>query len=184
MRAIIISRIIFIAGIIVLLAGLYNAWNMARFEDYSGLTPGGTTSVEWSTFFMIAGSSIMNGIVLIGIAEVIRLLDGILKKEPVTQSPSITKPTEQESVVPSQEEINTGWNLTREDEEKIYELYSDKAILEIRLANLEGYCIVKVQDTSRPLNPEIKVVDVGGFSAKDVQDTEKRNKILEWYYQQ
>ncbi|CDO02908.1 hypothetical protein BN988_01388 [Oceanobacillus picturae] len=184
MRAIIISRILNVAGFIVFITGIINAWRVSRFEEYSGLDPEGTITMEWSTFFMVSGSAIMNGIILIGIAEVIRLLDGILKKEPVTQSPSITKPTEQESVVPSQEEIKTGWNLTREDEEKIYELYSDKAILEIRLANLEGYCIVKVQDTSRPLNPEIKVVDVGGFSAKDVQDTEKRNKILEWYYQQ
>jgi hypothetical protein len=184
LRAIIISRIIFIAGIIVLLAGLYNAWNMARFEQYTDFGAEVNQTLDWSTFFMLAGTSLMYGFILIGIAEVIRLLDGILKKKIVTQTTSLTKPTEQESVVFSQEEINTGWNLTREDEEKIYELYSDKAILEIRLANLEGYCIVKVQDTSRPLNPEIKVVDVGGFSAKDVQDTEKRNKILEWYYQQ
>ncbi|MFD1174068.1 hypothetical protein [Oceanobacillus picturae] len=184
MRAIIISRIIFVTGIIVLLAGFYKAWNMARLNQFSDYNPEGTATIDWDTFFMLAGTSLMYGFILIGIAEVIRLLDGILKKETFTQTPSLTKPTEQESVVFSQEEINTGWNLTREDEEKIYELYSDKAILEIRLANLEGYCIVKVQDTSRPLNPEIKVVDVGGFSAKDVQDTEKRNKILEWYYQQ
>ncbi|MFD2630130.1 hypothetical protein [Oceanobacillus kapialis] len=183
MKAMITSRILLVVGIIIILAGLYNAWDMARYDDYSGYGQS-NGSIEWARFFMFAGSSMLYGFVLVGLAEIIRLLHKILLKEPVNQIHTITKTNDSESVVTAQEQANTVWELSREDEEKIYDLYSDKAILEIRPANMMGYCIVKVQDKSSPLNPEVKVVDVGGFKAKAVHDTDKRNAILEWYYQQ
>ncbi len=159
---------------------------MARYEEYSGLEPGGTITMEWSTFFMVFGSSVMNGVVLIGVAEVIRLLHKIYTKEPIklTTHSAAKLSSERESVITGNEKINTVWKITREDEEKIYELFSGKAILEIRPANIEGNCVVKVQDTSGPLNPEVKVVDISSFNATEVQDTERRNKILSWYHQQ
>jgi hypothetical protein len=53
--------------------------------------------------------------------------------------------------------------------------------LEIIPSQKEGYCIIKLQDKDGPLNPYIKIVDVSGPDAEEVQDEPVRQEIMDWY---
>jgi hypothetical protein len=175
MKVNIISIILFVTGIIVVIVGVYTAYQNANYHNPIGSDPYATT-MDWPMFFMMLYSPVAFGMLLIGVSEVIRLLH--------KQQFTLKNNNEfLEKSEPDEDAQNTSdvWAMSEADEEKIYELYSDKAILEIIPTQKEGYSIIKLQDKDGPLNPYIKVVDVSGFGAKEVHDETTRREIMNWY---
>ncbi|GAA0422691.1 hypothetical protein PD280_22135 [Virgibacillus salarius] len=143
----------------------------------------------WQSFFTIAGRWFLGGVLLIGVSEVIRLLVSINnhiyndrkqtreKGKRMTDDESGYSQTTEREQTDMQEE----WNLRPADEEKIYRIFNNEAILEMRLAPIKGYCVVKLQDKDSPINPYVKVIEVTETVAKEVRNAEIRKRVLEWY---
>ncbi|MBR7796350.1 MULTISPECIES: hypothetical protein [Virgibacillus] len=143
----------------------------------------------WQSFFTIAGRWFLGGVLLIGVSEVIRLLVSINnhiyndrkqtreKGKRMTDDESGYSQTTEREQTDMQEE----WNLRPADEEKIYHIFNNEAILEMRPAPIKGYCVVKLQDKDSPINPYVKVIEVTETVAKEVRNAEIRKRVLEWY---
>jgi hypothetical protein len=116
--------------------------------------------------------------VLVGIAEVIRLLH---KRQFHPLKVAEGEVPANTSLAEDSDDPVKIWTISEADEQKIYELYSDKAILEIIPSQREGYCLIKMQDKDGPLNPYIKIVDVSGIGAREVHDETIRKEIMHWY---
>lgn len=178
MRVNIIGIILGLTGLIVFGIGIYNAYQSAIYENPIAGDPTAAT-MDWTMFFMMLSGPATFGLMLIGISEVIRLLH----KQQFTLKNSNEMPSfsEKKKLAAETEKTSDVWTVIEADEEKIYELYSDQAILEIIPSQKEGYCIIKLQDKNGPLNPYIKVVDVSGHGAREVHDETVRQEILAWY---
>ncbi|WP_164216071.1 hypothetical protein [Virgibacillus sp. YIM 98842] len=177
MKVNIIGVILFITGVVIIIVGLYSAYQSANYETPIAGDPYATT-MDWHMFFMMLPSSVAYGAALIGISEVIRLLHNQHNDKLINSAESVSANTAQPADVEDPAKV---WTISETDEEKIYELYSDKAILEIIPSQKEGYCIIKLQDKDGPLNPYIKIVDVSGPDAEEVQDEPVRQEIMDWY---
>ncbi len=177
MKVNIIGVILFITGVIIIIVGIYSAYQSANYENPIAGDPYAST-MDWHMFFMMLPGSVAYGAALIGLSEVIRLLHNqhihkLINSEKSVSANSAPAPDEEESV--------KIWALSEAEEIKVYELYSDKAILEIIPSYKEGYCIIKLQDKEGPLNPYIKIVDVSGPAAEEVQDEPVIQEIMRWY---
>jgi hypothetical protein len=171
----IIGIILFITGVIIVINGVVGTYiSISEFRsiDISGEP---ATYIDWTNFFMMASGPLTYGMVLIGVSEIIR----ILHKHHL--HPTKNKVKENPDSADEIENTSERWAISEAVEEKIYELYSDKAILEIMPSQKEGYCIIKLQDKNGPLNPYIKIADVSGFGAREVHDETIRQEIIIWY---
>ncbi|GAB3061748.1 hypothetical protein [Virgibacillus ainsalahensis] len=179
MQGNIIGKILFVIGIVVIITGVFSAYNMANSTSYTGLGNEGVT-MEWAIFLPVAGRAVVLGMVLIGLAEVIKLLRQLNARHREVEHlrrPLGAEP-QQSGVLYEKTEESSDWDLEEGDILKIYELYSREAILEILPSKLEGYCVVKLQNDE---GAHIKVVDIGGFSAEEVQNTDIVKKVTDWY---
>ncbi|UJL47334.1 hypothetical protein KFZ58_05425 [Virgibacillus sp. NKC19-16] len=177
----IIGRILFYVGIVVMVVGVILAYSMANVTNYGGPAGNRETTIQWPIFFHTAIRAVIAGLLLIGFSEIIKLLHSINSKTGLVKGTTTnTGATDHDK----DEEQPTEWKLSKTDEEKIYEAYADKAILEIIPSSFEGYCIVKLQEYDGPLDPVIKVVDIGGLSVQEVAGAVTRKKILDWYKEQ
>ncbi|WP_373895400.1 hypothetical protein ACUL41_13675 [Virgibacillus natechei] len=182
MKGNIIGRILFYVGIGLMVVGVILAYSMANVPSYTGATPTGNeeTTMQWPIFFHTAGRAVIAGLLLIGFSEIIKLLHSINSKSGLVKEPVTTA-----GAADNNEEVQpTEWKLSKADEEKIYEAYADKAILEIIPSSFEGYCIVKLQEYDGPLDPVIKVADIGGLNVQEVADAVTRKKVMDWYKEQ
>ncbi|MBP1970564.1 hypothetical protein J2Z83_002685 [Virgibacillus natechei] len=182
----IVGRVLLYTGIVFIIAGLFLGISMI--VAHSARLPANMEG-EIRIMDMLVGFSnsslpyIIGGFLLIGASEIIKLLHSInrkpgLYKEVATMQQSDTGVNIQKI---EDESRPTDWKLSKTDEEKIYEAFSDKAILEIIASPFEGYCIVKLQEYDGPLDPVIKVVDLNGLNLQEVKDHATKQKILDWY---
>lgn len=157
-----IASILRIIGVIVIIIGFLSLLFWSSGDHTEGL--GNLSSqLGWSSFF----SSIVSGVILIGFAEVISLLQGIYNRQ--------AKPVEQPSqegnleVQPTQK---TGEFMPTGDVlEGIYAFYEKKneQVKEIRPTHYEGIAIVD-------LERRVDVIDVNGFTPK-VLTKEERSRL-------
>ncbi|GAB3799782.1 hypothetical protein [Virgibacillus kimchii] len=178
MKVNVISIILFVTGIIIIVGGFIMAYNHSNYSGSVNFSGEHAMVFDWFGFFMMMSNPLSYGLVLIGIGEVIRLMH---KRFDQTVENQVIKQTGQAIPETNTEHESRAWTFSEEDEEKVYELYSDKAILEMLPSKKEGYCIVKLQDKEGPLDPHIKVVDVSGFGAREVHDEKIRQEILDEY---
>ncbi|MEC5425677.1 hypothetical protein QGM71_19595 [Virgibacillus sp. C22-A2] len=181
-----IGRILSYIGVIIIISGLIAGYNMSTYVHYVDGYGNEERFFEWTSFFVLAGGSFLFGVALLGFSEVINLLHIIsgrinsLKLTNENKKPSIYEENHEiEDMVKSKE-----WTLQESDEQKIYQLFSDKAILEIKPTEVEENCIVRLQDREGPLSPYVTVVDVSGMMASEVQDVELKQHLIAWYNEQ
>ncbi|RKQ33957.1 hypothetical protein [Oceanobacillus halophilus] len=178
----IIGNILFFTGIGLIVVGIISAYLNAEYVNYVGPHGEEETVFEWRFFLSSMTQSIFNGMMLIAFSEFIKYLDALKNKNMQGDTPTQEHHNEHSSlpVTPSEKKHEV-WTLTENDQEKIYELYANQAILEITASNTKGYCIVKVQDYNGPLDPGLKVVDVRGQAAEEVHHAETVNQLLASY---
>ncbi|AXI08539.1 hypothetical protein CV093_06555 [Oceanobacillus sp. 143] len=178
----IIGRILFYLGIVVIIIGIVHSIVNSYQLDYEmGGYGGEEYKFFWSTFLYLFPSAFLNGLILIGLSEAIRLLDSINRKEPPTIITAGEQVKNNEGIQVVSNDKPEVWEISEAEEEKIYELYADKAILEITPYITKGYCIVKLQDYDGPLKPFVKVLDLNGINPEEVQNLDRRKEIIQWY---
>src|SRR5690625_4536353 len=119
MKVNIIGIILFITGIIVLIVGVFNAYQSSNYGNPIADDPYATT-MDWSVFFMMLSGPVLFGMVFIGISEVIRLLH---KQQLTLSNNNGMKHLEKIDLAKETEETADVWAVSKADEEKIYELY-------------------------------------------------------------
>ncbi|RDW19724.1 hypothetical protein [Oceanobacillus chungangensis] len=178
----IIGSILYYLGITIIIIGTITAIiNSYQLSYEMGGYGGEEYKFFWSQFLYLFSSAFFNGLILIGISEVIRLLDSINRKEPPTIITAGEQMKNNEGIQVFSNDKPEVWKISAAEEEKIYELYADKAILEITPYITKGYCIVKLQDYDGPLKPFVKVLDLNGIHPEEVQNLDRRKQIIEWY---
>jgi|SRR5690625_908476 len=178
MKVNIISIILFVTGVFIIILGIYSAYQNANYENPVASDPYAST-MDWHMFFMMLPSSIAYGAALIGLSEVIRILHK--RHFYISKSAEGIVSANTASAAEEIEDISKTWTVGEADEGKLYELYSDKAILEIIPSQKQGYCIIKLQEKDGPLNPYTKIVDVSGGGAREVHNESIRQEIMTWY---
>lgn len=135
-------------------------------------------AVNFGGNLSILFSSLVSGMLFIGFAEVITLLQKILFQLQ-QDSPNANSSSSQESVEEQQREQKE-WHLSKQDQEDIQELYKNQKITNIEASPFEDYCIVQIEGENH-----IDVVELGGFKPKKVSfaaEPELVNDIQKWYY--
>ncbi|PAV29654.1 hypothetical protein CIL05_09785 [Virgibacillus profundi] len=179
MKQNILGRIIFWFGIAVIVIGIIQAYIMASNTFYDDGFGHQEVRIEWRFFFQMAFQYLVDGMIIIGISEVIKLLHNANGKiSGLKLFKADNRPEHQSDIANEVPEQSSDWKLEEMDVEKIYELYSDAAIIELLPSQMEGYCVVKLQKDEGAF---IKIVDVGGFSAQEVQNPEIKKKVTDWY---
>ncbi|WP_337018265.1 hypothetical protein [Oceanobacillus massiliensis] len=169
------SRFLFYFGIVIMVLGAIQSYLNAQMMEYDNYGNETAMGFEMRYFLMSLIPYLFNGAVVIALSEIVKLLISLnLKPGEASASPGISSATEEETA--EIQEIN--WSLSESDEEKIYELYSDKAILEIAPSRMQGYCIVTLHEFNGQLNSYKKVVDIAGTGAKEVHDPVIQKKAL------
>lgn len=183
MKGTIIANILLGAGVLFILISFIHALNMANMPYGVGGPPGSNIDrgIDWRQFFLMFSNSFINGMMLIGLGEIVRILYRIKQKKLEVVMPAGTGTLPQKQVSQPNEEPaqqTSEWNLEEKDVWKIYELYAGSAILELLPSQMYGYCVVKLQTDE---GTKVKVANVQGTSAEEVDDPEIRNKIISWY---
>lgn len=184
----IVGRVLLYTGIVFIIAGLFLGISMI--VAHSARIP---TNMEGQlgiievlgSFVSTSLGYLIGGFLLIGASEIIKLLHSINRKTDLYKE--VATMQRSDAGVDNKiedEDRPTDWKLSKTDEEKIYEAFSDKAILEIIASSFEGYCIVKLQEYDGPLDPVIKVVDLNGLDLQEAKDHATKQKILDWYKEQ
>ncbi|MFZ3580108.1 hypothetical protein [Virgibacillus sp. DJP39] len=164
-----IAKVLFIVGVAQITIGLFVGivFGLAN-VDYGG-------EFSWALFLTWSIGGFILGILFIGFAENIQLLQRIYLK------------------MSNEEEMETGEELSMEypsdsnewflpeDREKIGLFYKNETILEIVPSLIEGYCIVKLEYGTSQF---VRVVDIQGFGASEVEDGEIKSSIITWYNKQ
>ncbi|WP_085992933.1 hypothetical protein [Oceanobacillus senegalensis] len=174
--------VLFYGGIVVIILGCITSYINAESIHHVG-PYGEETIFEWRFFFSSITQYIFHGFILIGFSELLKLLEGLNHRKIQVNIPESTNDEISSTSVPFSNSvgdipIHESWTVDLKDQEKVNELFSDQAILEISASGCKGYCIVKVQDFDGPLQPELKVVDVRGDVAEEIRNTEVVNKLL------
>ncbi|ASN06807.1 hypothetical protein [Virgibacillus necropolis] len=159
-----IAKILFIIGVAQITIGIF-----------AGILIGSNYE-SWAIFFIWSIGGFILGMLFIGFAENIQLLQRIYMKmteEEVLQDNDVIV----EEVKESEPVESDGWYLP-EDREKIEHYYKNETIIEIAPSPIEGYCIVKLAYAS---NEFVRVVDIHGFGLKEVQDEDIKSSVISWY---
>lgn len=163
------AKILFIVGVVQITIGLLGGVIFgAEAMDYGN-------SFNWSMFCLWFIGGFTLGILCIGFAEIIQLLQRIYLKmnnEHLVNENELINDTETET---------NEWYLPYEDREKIEHYYKNESILDIVPSIVEGYCIVKLMYGSTEY---VRVVDVHGFGLREVDDEETKSAIIAWYNKQ
>ncbi|MFC4558976.1 hypothetical protein ACFO3D_12310 [Virgibacillus kekensis] len=177
----IVARILFIIGIAQMAIGVLVGLVLGN--QYASL-------MNWSVFFTWAIGGFILGMLFIGFAENIRLLDAINKKtlprdpwNSETRQEDDTKAAVSPEIHGVNEEgINRGstasWRLEEEDRNEIKQFYVGHEISEIVPSPYEGYCLVKLKYEESFF---VRVVDINGFGVQEVEDAELKHSIIKWY---
>ncbi|WP_010529720.1 hypothetical protein [Lentibacillus jeotgali] len=162
----IIAKILFIIGIAQMAAGLIIGIIAVSANYYM---------VSWSVFFAWTGGGFVIGMLFIGFAENIRLLNSINEKNALLKaSPKQVQHNAESNVRDPQPE----WTLEEDEKAKIRETYQDETIVEIVPAPRENYCLVRLQ---RGDEFYVRVVYVGEFGAQETEDAGIRQSVIQWY---
>lgn len=163
----IVAKILFIIGVAQITIGVFVGL-LFGFED-----AGFGNQFGWTLFFIWSVGGFFLGMLFIGFAENIQLLQRIYFKmdgEKSQQTPILVEEVEPEE-----------WFLPFDDREKIEQYYKNETIMEIIPSNIEGYCIVKLEYGS---NQFVRVVDIHGFGVQEIQDEATKSSIITWYNNQ
>ncbi|WP_404451484.1 hypothetical protein LG329_14285 [Virgibacillus necropolis] len=165
----IIAKILFIIGIAQITVGILGGILCAiQVSDY-------VDTFSWGIFFAWSIGGITIGMLFIGFAENIQLLQRINSKMNVEEL------DQEEELVEAIPTDPNDWFLPGEDREKIEQYYQNETIIDITPSNEEGYCVVKLEYGS---NEFVRVIDIHGFGVREVQDEEIRSSIITWYNNQ
>lgn len=150
--------------VISLIAGLYQGSIAAEMMGNMMHHRGGG-SFHFMSFLTTAGIGVVAGLVLIGLAEMIQLLHE-------QQAPEAKKAANNEQSLQK-----TALKLGGVEKEKIEKLFGQQ-VKNIYTTPFESLCIVILKQEVASV---IKVVDVGGFNAKEVHEKEVIDQVMEWY---
>ncbi|WP_100011223.1 hypothetical protein [Lentibacillus sediminis] len=177
-----IANILLGAGVLFIVIGTFHAYAMSQIPYGVGMQGSNIDQeTDWRQFFFMMSDRFINGMLLIGMAEIIRVLYRIKHKKVEVVMPAGTGTLPQQQVSQPNEEPAqqaSEWKLEEKDVWKIYELYAGSAILELLPSQMYGYCVVKLQTDE---GTKVKVANVQAASAEEVDDPEIRNKIISWY---
>lgn len=165
----IVAKILFIIGVAEITIGIFVGL-LFGFEN-----AGFGNQFSWGLFFIWSVGGFILGMLFIGFAENIQLLQRIYRKLDV-------KEAEQDHVLV--EEMPTEpeeWFIPSADQKKIEEYYKNETIIDITPSHIEGYCIVKLEYGS---NEFVRVIDIHGFGVQEVQDEATKSSIITWYNNQ
>ncbi|MFD2761534.1 hypothetical protein [Lentibacillus juripiscarius] len=132
---------------------------------------------NWTMFFSFTLGGFVCGMLFIGFAENIRLLQNIY---------DMLKPKEaSEKLAGSQKVHDTPdrdkpdqWELEESEKEKIYDYYQDESIVEIVPAPEENHCLVRFRNGNEYF---VRVVYVRGFEVEEIDNGTTRQSIIKWY---
>lgn len=165
MRDNFVAKLLFIIGVAQITIGIFVGILFAVEGTGYG------NQFRWALFFAWSIGGFMVGMLFIGFAENIQLLQRIYLKmngnEMVEPEPVDDKPSD-----PNE------WYLPSEDRERIEHYYKNETILEIVPSEVEGYCIVKLEYGT---NEYVRVVDIHGFGVQEIHDEETKSAIIGWY---
>ncbi len=171
-----LGRILLYLGFATIVIGFIQAIMTAQIMDYDPY--GNETPIfEWRYFLMTFLQSLISGVTIIALAEIIRLLNSLNSNFQNIQQ-ATSNPQPQPIPESSDDRPADKWSIDEADQEKIYKLYTDKAILEMIPSYKEGYCIVTLQEFNGPLSSFKKVVDINGNEAREVRDPILISQIL------
>lgn len=163
----IVAKILFIIGVAQITIGIF----IGLLFGFEG--SGFANQFGWALFFTWSVGGFVIGMLFIGFAENIQLLQRIYFKMGGDNEP------QQGQMMPEEEAIGPeDWFLPFEDREKIEQYYKNETIIEIIPSHIEGYCIIKLEYGS---NQFVRVVDIQGFGIREVQDEETKSQIITWY---
>ncbi|MEW9675731.1 hypothetical protein ABRT01_06025 [Lentibacillus sp. L22] len=205
MRENIVAKILLIIGVAIMVIGLITGIGMGygHYHSYFGFESG----IVWSIFFSYLFAGFMIGMLFIGLSEIIKLLHSINERmhftkhqtaEPdrnttmadnqpeVPSESNAIQPALSESVEPVQSDPSQPsgatpkqWALSETDREKITDLYCNEQILDMIPSNIEGYCVVKMMGSDD--RQFVRIVDVCGFGAEEINDPDLKQQIITWY---
>lgn len=164
----IVAKILFIIGVAQITIGIF----VGILFGFEGAEYGNQFS--WALFFTWSVGGFILGMLFIGFAENIQLLQKIYLKI------GREVPEQEHDLVEEMSTGSNGWYLP-EDRERIEQYYKNETILAITPTDVEGYCIVKLTYDS---NEYVRVVDIHGFGVQEVQDEETKSSIISWYNEQ
>jgi hypothetical protein len=172
-----VGKVLRVIGLVQIAAGLIIGLVWGGSNDPSG------ESFNFSVFISCTATGFISGILFIGFAEIIHLLQKIynqLQGLPTIKMAAGPEPGEPSTDTGSTQEINMGEpvELNDLDKEKVLALYNNQKLADILPTPYEGYCIVQFSNRD-----EISIVDVGGFKAVESKDIEMNQKIKQWYEQ-
>ncbi|SES65063.1 hypothetical protein SAMN05216389_101252 [Oceanobacillus limi] len=131
---------------------------------------------NFSIFITWTLGGFVSGMLFIGFSEVIKLLHEINWKMKVPESgkaEGLMLDTNQKQV-----NVTVNWELEEAELEKIKDFYQEEEIIEIIPANIEGYCVVKLQQETGRM---IRIVEVSGFGVEEINEGKTKKKIIRWY---
>ncbi|GAA0440204.1 hypothetical protein GCM10008983_16450 [Lentibacillus halophilus] len=157
-----IAKILFVIGLALMGAGVI-----------SGLLLINMPGTNWSTFFSSALGGFVSGMLFIGFAENIRLLQSIHDR--------LTPETEtRESETLEKQNINdrvVQWTLEDSEKEKISDYYRDE-VVDIIPSPKTHYCLVQLRNEQEYY---VKVVYIGGFGVQETENAAIRHDVIAWY---
>ncbi|WP_164669881.1 hypothetical protein [Virgibacillus doumboii] len=163
----IVAKILFNIGVAEIAVGIITGLILGNQDPYSVM--------NWSLFLAWAIGGFIGGMLLIGFSEVIRLLHTINQKiSPVKSDEILNKPSNETGIA----DKSVSWVLDDADKEKIRKAYQNETIVEMIPSPMEGYCLVELKGSQ---GYYVKVVDIAGFGAEEIQDPEIKHKIIKWY---
>ncbi|RYG72026.1 hypothetical protein EU245_12025 [Lentibacillus lipolyticus] len=161
-----IAKILFIIGAAQIAAGAIIGLLLV-------MEPG----VNWTIFFSFALGGFVCGMLFIGFAENIRLLQNIYDtlKPKAESDKSVVSPKWNDTLKPDKPDQ---WELENSEREKIYDYYRDESIVEIVPSPRENYCLVRFKNGHEYY---VRVVYIGGFGVQETEDGAIRQSVIKWY---
>lgn len=127
-------------------------------------------SFHFGTFFITALGSFLLGMLFIGLSEIIKLLHRAQNIE--SSIDTLENKVHKELI-----QGTSTTRLTKLDKEKIDNLFPELK-KEIYSTPFDSLFVVVLQHDVADI---IKVIDVGGFKAEEVQTKETVDKVMDWY---
>ncbi|WP_382399663.1 hypothetical protein [Lentibacillus salinarum] len=131
----------------------------------------------WSIFFVWTAGGFITGMLFIGFAENIRLLQRIHDK---LGSESVSN-KEKRQPVQKMNDLRVSSRLVEDEKatiDSLYDHYPDELIVELVRSPKEDYCLVRFKSGH---DYYVRVVYAGGFGVQETDDPAIRQSIIEWY---
>ncbi|GAB4073839.1 hypothetical protein GCM10028778_13420 [Barrientosiimonas marina] len=158
-----IARLLFAIGTAHMIAGLIIGLISTAMNVFY-------TGSGWSNFFVWTAGGFIAGMLFIGFAENIRLLQQINHK--------LGPDTNRQEVSQYIADSNITKNLDEAIKASIYDHYPDETIVAIVPSPKDDYFLVHFQDGQEDY---VRVVYTGGSEVEETNDSSIRQSVIQWY---